>query len=37
MKKSELVTLVREVMVELDEANVTQTGGSGFTAGQGET
>ena len=37
MKKSKLVTLVREVMLELDEANTTQTGGSGFTAGQGET
>ena len=37
MKKSELVTLVKEVMLELDEANTTQTGGSGFTAGQGET
>lgn len=24
-------------MLELDEANTTQSGGSGFTAGQGET
>lgn len=37
MKKTELVTLVREVMQELDEANTTQVGGSGFTAGEGET
>ena len=37
MKKSELVSLVREVMLELDEANTTQVGGSGFTAGEGET
>lgn len=34
MKKSELVSLVKEVMTELDEANV--TGGSAtFTPGQG--
>ena len=37
MRKSELISLVKEVMLELDEANTTQTGGSGFTAGQGET
>ena len=35
MKKSELVTLVREVIQELDEANTTQGVGSGFTAGEG--
>jgi|TARA_B110000908_G_C10215965_1_gene432834 hypothetical protein len=36
MKKTELVKLVREVMQELDEANV--TGGSAtFTAGTGAT
>jgi len=34
MKRSELVSLVKEVMTELDEANV--TGGSAtFTPGQG--
>jgi hypothetical protein len=37
MKKSALTGLVREVIKELDEANVTQVGGSGFTAGAGET
>ena len=37
MKRSQLITLVREVMQELDEANTTQSGGSGFTAGSGET
>lgn len=37
MKRTQLVKLVREVMQELDEANTTQVGGSGFTAGQGET
>lgn len=36
MKRSELISLVREVMQELDEANV--TGGSAtFTAGSGAT
>lgn len=35
MKKSELVTLVREVMQELDEANVTNVGGASFTPGDG--
>lgn len=34
MKRSQLVALVKEV---LDEANTTQVGGSGFTAGEGET
>lgn len=37
MKRSQLITLVREVIQELDEANTTQVGGSGFTAGDGET
>ncbi len=37
MRRSQLISLVREVMLELDEANTTQSGGSGFTAGQGET
>jgi len=36
MKKSELVTLVREVIQELDEANTTNVGGASFTPGQGE-
>ena len=35
MKKSELVSLVREVMQELDEANVTNVGGASFTPGNG--
>ena len=35
MKKSELVTLVREVMQELDEANVTNVGGASMTPGEG--
>ena len=35
MKKSELVTLVREVIQELDEANVTNVGGASFTPGDG--
>lgn len=35
MKKSELVSLVREVMQELDEANVTNVGGASFTPGDG--
>lgn len=35
MKKSKLVGLVREVMQELDEANVTNTGGASFTPGDG--
>ena len=37
MKRSELVHLVKEVMQELDEANTTQVGGSGFTTEEGET
>ena len=35
MKKSELVTLVKEVMQELDEANVTNVGGASMTTGEG--
>ena len=35
MKKSELISLVREVMQELDEANVTNVGGASFTPGAG--
>ena len=35
MKRSELISLVREVMQELDEANVTNVGGASFTPGQG--
>jgi len=35
MKKAELVSLVREVMQELDEANVTNVGGASFTPGDG--
>lgn len=35
MKKSELVSLVREVLQELDEANVTNVGGATFTPGDG--
>tara|TARA_B100000902_G_scaffold116636_1_gene117406 strand:+ start:2880 stop:3113 length:234 start_codon:yes stop_codon:yes gene_type:complete len=35
MKKSELVSLVREVMQELDEANTTNVGGASFTPGAG--
>lgn len=35
MKKSELITLVREVMQELDEANATNVGGASFTPGDG--
>ena len=35
MKKSELVSLVREVMQELDEANVTNVGGASMTPGEG--
>ena len=37
MKRSQLIALVKEVIQELDEANTTQVGGSGFTAGQGAT
>lgn len=35
MKKSELISLVREVIQELDEANTTNVGGASFTPGQG--
>lgn len=35
MKRSELVELVKEVMQELDEANVTNVGGASFTPGDG--
>lgn len=35
MRKSQLVGLVREVMQELDEANVTNVGGASFTPGDG--
>ena len=37
MTRSQLVQLVREVMQEMNEANATQVGGSGFNAGGGET
>lgn len=35
MKRSELVSLVKEVLQELDEANVTNVGGASFTPGDG--
>jgi len=35
MKRSQLITLVKEVMQELDEANVTNIGGASFTPGDG--
>ena len=35
MKRSELVELVKEVMQELDEANVTNVDGASFTPGDG--
>ena len=35
MKRSQLTKLVREVMQELDEANVTNVGGASFTPGDG--
>lgn len=35
MKRSELTNLVREVIQELDEANVTNVGGATFTPGEG--
>tara|TARA_S200002703_G_scaffold23771_1_gene20631 strand:- start:134 stop:367 length:234 start_codon:yes stop_codon:yes gene_type:complete len=35
MKRSEIVSLVREVMQELDEANATNVGGASFTPGTG--
>jgi len=36
MTKSQLTQLVQEVLTELDEANVTNSGGASFTAGAGE-
>ena len=35
MKKSELISLVREVMQELTEANVTNVGGASMSPGEG--
>ena len=35
MKRSDLFKLVKEVMQELDEANVTNVGGASFTPGSG--
>lgn len=35
MKRSQLVQLVREVMQEVNEANVTNVGGASFTPGEG--
>ena len=35
MKRSDLVQLVKEVMLELDEANVTNVGGASMTPGDG--
>jgi len=35
MKRSDIVKLVKEVMQELDEANVTNVGGASFTPGDG--
>ena len=35
MKRSQLVQLVREVMQEINEANVTNVGGASFTPGDG--
>jgi hypothetical protein len=35
MTRSKLVQLVREVQQELDEANVTNSGGASFTPGEG--
>lgn len=35
MKRSEIVTLVREVMLELEEANTTNAGGASFSTGAG--
>ena len=35
MTRSELVQLVREVMQEMNEANVTNVGGASFTPGEG--
>ena len=35
MKRSDLIKLVKEVIQELDEANVTNVGGASFTPGDG--
>lgn len=35
MKRSDIVKLVKEVIQELDEANVTNVGGASFTSGDG--
>jgi hypothetical protein len=35
MKRSDLIQLVKEVMLELDEANVTTVGGASMTPGEG--
>jgi len=35
MKRSDIVKLVKEVMQELDEGNVTNVGGASFTPGDG--
>jgi hypothetical protein len=35
MKRSDIVKLVKEVIQELDEANVTNVGGASFTPGDG--
>lgn len=35
MTRSKLTELVKEVLLELDEANVTSTGGATMTAGDG--
>mgnify|MGYP003641340623 FL=1 len=37
MTHSELTSLIREVIQEMNEANVTSTGGASFTPGEGET
>lgn len=37
MTRSQLAQLVKEVLQEMNESNTTQVGGSGFTAGSGET
>ena len=37
MKRSDLVSLVREVMQELDEANAVGSGGASFTPCKGAT
>ncbi len=35
MKRSQLISLVKEVLLELDEANATNSGGASFTPGTG--